>query len=436
MPATSTVSRRTFLAGAAGAGLIAGHGVLEHSPSAVAAENDEISVFRSMSNGALVKQEPPGTTLVGSAPGLAIRPEGDIYVADREEFLNALPFTLETSAGISELALSAADYFDQERLRENCVTWFDAADQRSVLLTDGNTVEEWGDRVEPLRRARNDQYLDRRPTYVTTSAAGADHAAVRCEAPSAGNVFGLFFEAAPVYYGLQTIFFQSPARLQVRIDDDMSINTPFQPQNPFPTVTSPTPLDDQLNVFVGTWTTSGTFVGRINGHEIASQDQWEGRIDYDGAGAVVFYGVPGTGNLRGAERMVGWASIANHFPWKGNEFTGDLYEWWSVIEVGTTPTPEWVLDSFDGYVADGTLEGAGRARSAPRRLQIFRRLLADAIEAAEQGRPESALFRLTNLQGHIHVAGDIEPSHFVTGPSAGDLSEAIDQLKHEIEENL
>lgn len=434
MPAVSSVSRRTFLAGAAGAALTAKGAVFGQNQAA--AEQGTIDVFRSMANGALVKQEPPGTTLVGTAPGLDIRPEGDVYIADRTAFFAALPFTLTTSSGTSELTLSTADYLDQEGLRENCVTWFDAADQRTVLLTDGDTVEEWADRVDPIRRARNDQYLDRRPTYVTSSASGADHPALRCDAPSAGNVFGLFFEASPVYYGLQTIYFESPTRLQVRIDDDMSTNTPFQSQNPFPTLTSPTPLDDQLNVFVGVWTKSGEFIARINGHEVASQNQWAGRIDYDGAGAVVFYGVPGTGTLRGAERLVGWASIANHFPWKGNEFTGDLFEWWSVIEVGTTPTPEWVLDTFDECVAEGTLEGSGPGRSAPHRLQTCRKLLVEAIGAAAQGRHGPALFRLTNLQRHIHVNGELEPSHFVTGPRAGDLNSAIDQFKREIEENV
>lgn len=327
----STFNRRTLLAGAAGIAAAVSIDSLIASPAA-AAPASQVQVFRSQTNGSLVHLAAPGTTLTHAAPGLAIRPQGDIYITDRAAFLAALPYRLRTSAGNFALVLSDADYYDQEQHRRNAVTWFDAADQRTILMADGAVVEEWACRVDPNRRARNDQYPTGRPTRATTSQAGADRPALRFAPPGASLVYGLFFAHSPLFYGLQRIAFTNASTLQVRMDNIYSANVAWEPQTPFPSVSvSPAPTG-QLNVFTAYWNKAGDVVYRLNGTQVGAQAAFPGGFDYDGFAAAVFYATnAGYGN---ASQLICATGIGNAYIWKTAGFVGDLFEVWSMVEVG------------------------------------------------------------------------------------------------------
>jgi hypothetical protein len=260
-----------------------------------------------------------------------MRPTGDAVISDREAFLAALPFTLTTSSGTFDLNLNPADYLDQEAFRDNVATWFDAADQRTLLVTDSGQVEEWADRTDPARRARNDQYPAARPVWVGTSQSGANHPAVRATPPSASGVYGLFFAASPIFWGLQRLAFASATQLQLRTDNRYSPNLSGQPQIPWPTATLTTSPVARLNVLTAAWTTAGDMVVRLNGSQIASYTGFSGGFDTDGIGAVVFYaGNAGYGNVSQIFSAVG---IGNAYTWKQAGFTGDIFEIFSLTEV-------------------------------------------------------------------------------------------------------
>lgn len=321
------IRRRTFLA-ASGAGILAAIAAPQWISEPAYAEG-VVPVYASMTRGAVVVLEDPGTTIVGAAPGLAIRPEGDVFVDDLATFLSALPFRLTTSAGSYELVADHGDYLNQEAWRDQVSVWFDAADQRSFVLS-GDRVEEWADRGDPRRVARNDQYPGARPAYVSDSQAGADIPAVRF-APSGTSVHGLFFPDAPLFHGIQRVAFTSTNTLQFRFDNTYSPNVPGEAQIPFPTVTLSSPPVGQPSMLLVHWTAGGDLVYRLNGTEIGTQTAFGNGFEHDGLCALVFYAVnAGVGNRA---QIVSATSVGNAYIWKESGFVGDLLECWGLIGV-------------------------------------------------------------------------------------------------------
>lgn len=91
-------------------------------------------------------------------------------------------------------------------------------------------------------------------------------------------------------------------------------------------------------------------------------------------------------------------------------------------------TPELLLAAFDGFVADGRIEGSGQGGSAPGRLGAARNMLVSAFGYLDDGDVESALVQLADAQARIHVSGEVTPAHFVTGADAGTLHGLIEQM--------
>lgn len=333
MPSTTTstfgapIKRRTFLGGVGVAAFLGAIGSPTLDMSAAHAATP-VSVYRSMLAGALVYRAAASSTIVGSAPGLGIRPEGDVYITDRAAFLAALPFTLTTSSGAVDLSLSDEDYLDQEALRANTSVWFDSADQRSLVVSSTGVVEEWACRVDTKRKARNDQYPAARPTRPLTSQAGADRPAVRFAPPSASGVYGLFFAASPLFTGLQRLAFSSATQLQLRLDNTWSPNLSGQSQIAFPGVTLSSSPVATLNIFVAQWTAGGDLVYRLNGTQVGSQTAFAGGFKHDGLAAIVFYA--NNAGYSNVSQVISAVGIGNAYVWKSAGFTGDIFEIWGL----------------------------------------------------------------------------------------------------------
>lgn len=176
-------------------------------PVAAALVADEIvNVFASMVEGAVVYLAEPGTSLVGGPAGLSIRSTGDIYLSDRDAFFDALPFVAETSDLDIGFIQDPADYFNMAQYLDNMHFWFDAADNRFLIVNEESSlVEEVTDKVDADRVARNDLYTDRRPMWVRDSQAGTNLPAIRYTPLTASQSgYGLFFQDSPIYAGLQS----------------------------------------------------------------------------------------------------------------------------------------------------------------------------------------------------------------------------------------
>lgn len=106
---------------------------------------------------------------------------------------------------------------------------------------------------------------------------------------------------------------------------------------------------------------------------------------------------------------------------------------WQLSRVAVTP--ELLLAAFDGFAADGRIAGTGPAASGPGRLGAVRGMLASAAAHIEEGEHDEALAELVNAQERIHVAGSVDPAHFVTGPDAATLSALIEALKEAISDS-
>jgi glycosyl hydrolase family 43/concanavalin A-like lectin/glucanase superfamily protein/ricin-type beta-trefoil lectin protein len=110
------------------------------------------------------------------------------------------------------------------------------------------------------------------------------------------------------------------------------------------------------------------------------------------------------------------------------------------VDAGQWPPQQWMLAmqpvnsdlllaAFDGFVADGRIEGSGPGRSNDHRLAALRNMLVSAAALLEAGDRDGARQQLADAQARIHVAGDLRPSHFATGEDAATLRDLIGKLK-------
>jgi hypothetical protein len=94
-----------------------------------------------------------------------------------------------------------------------------------------------------------------------------------------------------------------------------------------------------------------------------------------------------------------------------------------------------LLAAFDGFVEDGRVVGTGSGASADSRVRALRNMLLTAIALIEAEDYERARAQLTEAQARIHVGGNVNPSHFVTGEDADTLHGLIEALKEAIGSN-
>lgn len=98
-------------------------------------------------------------------------------------------------------------------------------------------------------------------------------------------------------------------------------------------------------------------------------------------------------------------------------------------------TPELLLAAFDGFTADGRIEGHSPGRSgAERRLWALRSMLAAAADAYVAGDHEAAQSQLEDAATRVHAAGERHPSHFVTGDDADTLASLITEAAEAVSE--
>ncbi|EMR03358.1 Flavastacin precursor [Cesiribacter andamanensis AMV16] len=91
-----------------------------------------------------------------------------------------------------------------------------------------------------------------------------------------------------------------------------------------------------------------------------------------------------------------------------------------------------LLQHFQAFVAEGSLQGSGPGKSAGNRLNAFTNKLKGVEEQLKAGNTTTAIARLSDAQKHIHSSGRLKPSHFITGPKASAFNAMIDALKESL----
>lgn len=293
---------------------------------------ETISVPSDYENGAVVAISQPGYAIVGT--GLAIHPSGEVYISDRAAFFAGLPKTYQITSGgnnVAALRFTSGQSYRSLDYSANAVMWFDAVDNRSITLS-GDAVEEFRDKVDAARKARNDPYPAARPTLVTNSKNGNDRPALRFNPATSSSVHGLFFPDSPSYAGLQRLSFLNATTMGTRWDNTYSNNLATQPTASFP--------DIDLGSFVATgkpivlsavFTDAGSVVFRINGTQIDSETGWGSLLGYNGAAFVVFNA--DNAGYSNASQIFSSIALGNGYTWKQGGFRGDLYEILSLVGV-------------------------------------------------------------------------------------------------------
>jgi len=105
-------------------------------------------------------------------------------------------------------------------------------------------------------------------------------------------------------------------------------------------------------------------------------------------------------------------------------------EWSTIIDElsvrpVSSPTFLDLLPSFDAAVADGTLVGDGRGKSAKGRLKALRNKIEAAVALIEAGFVEEGCDQL--LDAYNRCDGESPPG-FVSGESADDLADMIKEV--------
>jgi hypothetical protein len=98
----------------------------------------------------------------------------------------------------------------------------------------------------------------------------------------------------------------------------------------------------------------------------------------------------------------------------------------------TDLTIEDVISTFNTKVADGTIAGAGKGKTAANNLKAFTNMLNNAKLLLEANNTVGACKQLTDAQKRIHTGGKVRPDHFITGPGAGALYNLIAELKEDL----
>jgi hypothetical protein len=292
-----------------------------------------IKVYASMVTGAVIAVASPGTTLSGTHPGVSITSAGNVYVSDRDAMIDALPFVVQTSGLDYGLVLDTADYYDFTQHSENIVAWFDGQDNRNLQIdTQSNVVVEWQCKADSTRKARNDVYPAARPSRALPSALG-NVPGISFDA-TANSVYGLFFQDAPIYAGIQRLQFDSTVRMSTRWDNKYDANILNQVKKVWPGIDMAANLTVAKPVVMTIIAdkNSGTVTIRVNGLQIDTPEVLPAgyTFDYDAIAFVVFYA--DNAGFTNSSIVFGDAALGQHFIWKTAVFRGDLFSIISMIE--------------------------------------------------------------------------------------------------------
>lgn len=305
-----------------------------------------ILVYDSMIDGAIVAMATPGTTLVSSPAGLAIKSTGEIYLSDRDAFFAAVPYVAQTSGLDYGFILDTADYYDLDALAENAVMWFDAADHRNIEIDEtSGAVIEWGCKSDSDRLARNDAYPTKRPFYVADAGAGT-RPGVSFE-PIDNGVYGLMFESSPQFAGLQRLAFLSSTLMETRWDYKYDTNILSQGKKVWPRMDMATNLTvaKMIVMTIIANKATGIVTFRVNGIQVDTttmpapnspvNDGASTTLDYNCIAFAVFYA--DNAGFSSVSQIFSNAVLGNAYLWKTAPFRGDLFEIFSLIEAVPTP---------------------------------------------------------------------------------------------------
>lgn len=291
-----------------------------------------LSVPQNYSDGALIYRAQPvsGSATGYSVPagsGFAVDGAGYVTVTNSMVALAGLPKSVDVTiskTGAPEVArlnlTSIVNYLDLSPLKDNIDFWVDALDNRFLQLTgDGQTVQEVSDKVNTVRKARNDLYTDRRPILLN-SPIDASRKAIRFAPPNDTAVYGLFFQDAPISDAAQRLTLTA-STIQMRHDLKYKPNTPGQAgaaTSDFPNVThSLTANQPALLTIVGS-KSAGSITFFKNGTQLAVSSGWTLNSDF-----VTF-------TLIYPETVVGqvWsnAALGQGHIWKQGAYKGYLCE--------------------------------------------------------------------------------------------------------------
>ncbi|MDL1978446.1 MAG: hypothetical protein LWX52_10215 [Deltaproteobacteria bacterium] len=97
-----------------------------------------------------------------------------------------------------------------------------------------------------------------------------------------------------------------------------------------------------------------------------------------------------------------------------------------MVEVPPNEQIANILDSIDGWVADGTLAGDGPGNSAEKRLNALKNMIEAAGDLIDDGDIAGACVQLMDAyQKTDGLTPPESPPDFVMGDSAGDLAGLI-----------
>jgi Tol biopolymer transport system component len=125
-------------------------------------------------------------------------------------------------------------------------------------------------------------------------------------------------------------------------------------------------------------------------------------------------------------RYVAFYSRATNLVENDTNGCGDVFVHEYLGEISPEEQIDEVIESFDEWVEDGSVEGSGQGNSAAGRLNAFGNMLDEAEALIDAGLYEEACEQL--MAAYMKTDGLTPPPDFVTGEQADDLAAMIQDL--------